>query len=226
MSMKFILTAGWDDGVADLTERLIRELVAGKKVLWLVSGGSNIPASVQVMRTVSADLSKRLSVSLCDERYGEPGHKDSNWEQLMRAGFKAKRASLLPVLKSGANFKQTIDAYEKLIEKALGDNDAVIAQLGIGSDGHIAGILPDSPAAAEKTALVSGYKAPPLSRLTLTFPALRRVTTAYAFAFGKPKRAALKSLQAGTAGLSEQPAQILNELPEAYLYSDQAGKHA
>ncbi len=113
--MKYILTSGWDDGVADLTDRLVRELAGGKRVLWLVSGGSNIPASVRAMANISVPLSKGLSVSLIDERWGEPGHKDSNWQQLLQAGFDGKRASLLPVLRPGANFKQTTEYYGELI---------------------------------------------------------------------------------------------------------------
>lgn len=219
--MKYILTAGWDDGVADLTERLARELAGGKRVLWLVSGGSNVPASVQVMDSIAAGLSRNLSVSLADERYGKPGHPDSNWEQLMQAGFDGKHAALLPVLKSGASFEQTIKDYERLVEQGLAGNDVVIAQLGIGPDGHIAGILPGSPAAAETKALVSGYETPVFKRLTLTLPALRRLTAVYAFAFGEPKQEALAALQAGSQSPARQPAQILNELPEAYVYSDQ-----
>jgi 6-phosphogluconolactonase len=222
--MKYILTAGWDDGVADLTERLVRELATGKRVLWLLSGGSNIPSSVQIMDNISADLSKNLSVSLIDERYGEPGHSESNWAQLIQAGFDGKQARLLPILQPGASFEQTIETYNQLIEKAFDANDVIIAQLGIGPDGHVAGILPNSAATTAKT-LVTGYEAPPLTRLTLTFPALRQITAAYAFAFGKPKQQALVSLQAKALPPEQQPAQILNELPEAYMYSDQVGEH-
>lgn len=224
--MKYILTAGWDDGVADLTERLARELASGKRVLWLVSGGSNIPASVQVMDNIAAKLTKGLSVSLADERFGRPGHADSNWTKLTEAGFDGKQAKLLPVLRAGASFGQAVKDYEKLIEQAFADNDVMIAQLGVGPDGHIAGILPGSPAAAETEALVSGYEAPPLKRLTLTFPALRRLTAVYAFAFGEPKRQALLDIESGKSDTGSQPAQILNRLPEAYLYSDQVGEHA
>jgi 6-phosphogluconolactonase len=223
--MKYILTAGWDDGVADLTERLVRELAGGKRVLWLTSGGSNIPASVQVMENISAALSGKLSVSLADERYGEPGHPDSNWTQLMQAGFKGKSATLLPVLLPERSFQQATQDYAQLIEKAFADNDVIIAQLGIGPDGHIAGILPGSEAAQETQALVAGYHDPPLTRLTLTFPGLRRITAAYAFAFGKPKQKALVTLHSASLPLAEQPAQILNELDEAYMYSDQVGEH-
>lgn len=224
--MKYILTAGWDDGVAALTERLVKELAAGRRVLWLVSGGSNVPASVQIMDSISSDLSRNLSLSLADERYGAPGHKDSNWEQLMQKGFSGKQTTLLPVLKPGADFEDTLGSYGQLIRKALDDSDVAIAQLGIGPDGHIAGILPGSPAALEETEPVAGYEAPPFKRLTLTFPALREVTAAYAFAFGNPKRRALEGLQANSYGLTEQPARILYEIPEAYVYNDQLDDHA
>jgi 6-phosphogluconolactonase/glucosamine-6-phosphate isomerase/deaminase len=222
--MKYILTAGWDDGVADLTSRLVRELAGGRRVLWLTSGGSNIPSTVQIMDNIPPGQSKNLSVSLADERYGEPGHSDSNWAQLMQSDFKGKDAVLLPVLKPGNSFEETIISYNKLVEKAFADNDVIVAQLGIGSDGHVAGILPNSPATTAKT-LVAGYEDPPLKRLTLTFPALSRVTAAYVFAFGEPKRKALAELHDKALPPGKQPAQILNGLPEAYMYSDQVGEH-
>jgi 6-phosphogluconolactonase/glucosamine-6-phosphate isomerase/deaminase len=222
--MKYILTAAWDDGVADLTARLVRELAAGQRVLWLLSGGSNIPTSVQIMDNLSANHSKNLTVTLGDERYGRPGHLESNWQQLKEAGVDGKQAELLPVLEPAAGFEATRDRYGELIEQAINTNDVVIAQLGIGPDGHVAGILPGSPAVTADT-LVAAYDAPPLKRLTLAFPALRRITAAYVFAFGKPKHKTLQALHDKKLPLNEQPAQILNELPEAYLYSDQVGEH-
>ncbi len=129
--MKYILTAAWDDGVADLTERLVRELAGGRRVLWLLSGGSNIPTSVQVMDNISASLSKNLSVSLADERYGEAGHSESNWTQLLQAGFQSKDATLLPVLQPGVSFKKTTASYTRLIQQAFAHNDIIIAQLGM-----------------------------------------------------------------------------------------------
>lgn len=221
--MKYTLTTGWEDGVADLAERLARELKAGKRVLWLVSGGSNVAASVQIATTISPELSRNLSVMLVDERYGPVGHADSNWAQLTAAGFDAGQASLLPILEAGLDFDQTIERFSLLANKAFDKHDLVIAQLGIGDDGHVAGILPDSPAASEQQALVAGYKTPSLQRLTLTFPGLRKIDAAYAFAFGAPKLAALTALKTETLELAKQPAQILKELPEAYLYSDQIG---
>jgi 6-phosphogluconolactonase/glucosamine-6-phosphate isomerase/deaminase len=224
--MQYILTAGWEDGVADLTERLVRELAGGKRVLWLTSGGSNVLPTVQVMDNIPLALSKNLTILPADERYDkDPDHAESNLAQHLKAGFNAEQATLLPVLQTGLSLEQTVDRYRQLAEQALNSSDIVIAQLGIGPDGHIAGIMIDSPAAHENTALVVGYPDPPLTRMTLTFPGLRRIDTAYVFAFGKPKQRTLKTLETEALAPSEQPAQILKQLPEAYVYSDQVGEH-
>lgn len=221
--MKYILTSGWDDGIADLTARLARDLAAGKRVLWLTSGGSNIQATAQIMENISADLSKNLTISLIDERYGEIGHENSNWAQLLQTGFDGKQATLWPVLEAGLSLEETATRFDQFMQAAGSNFDAIIGQLGIGDDGHIAGILPDSPACAETEALAVSYESTPYRRVTLTFAGLRTLSVAYTFAFGEPKKAALERLHNETLSLSTQPAQILKELSEAYLYSDQVG---
>ena len=222
--MQFILTTGWEDGIASLAERLVHELAAGKRVVWLVCGGSNIPAGVAIMSSISPNLSKGLAVTLTDERYGEVGHKDSNWTQLMNAGFKANQAKLLPVLQPGLSLKQTVARYDQMITTVFGVADCIIAQFGIGEDGHIAGILPGSVAAGEQKAMAVGYKSDPFTRLTISFPAIRQLSAAYAFAFGDTKRQALTTLEQKKLVLTKQPAQILKQLDEAYVYNDQVGR--
>ncbi|MDB5170416.1 MAG: hypothetical protein JWO35_110 [Candidatus Saccharibacteria bacterium] len=221
--MQYILTTGWEDGIADLTQRLVRELTTGRNVLWLVSGGSNIKASVKIMDNIPSDLSRQLSVMLADERYGDVGHADSNWAQLLEAGFDPQHAQLLPVLQKNLTLEETAQSYNKLAGWAIADADSIIAQLGIGEDGHIAGILPGSGAAAEQIELVVGYHSESYDRLTLTLPALKSVNAIYAFAFGDTKHQALITLQSKKLDPAVQPAQILKHVPEAYLYNDQIG---
>lgn len=224
--MRFILTTGWEDGIADLNKRIVRELSTGRNVLWLVSGGSNIKASVNIMDTIPAELTQQLSIMLLDERYGEVGHKDSNWTQLLKAGFDPQNAQMLPVLKQGLSLEQTARRYNKLTDWALADADCVFAQLGMGDDGHIAGIMPNSVAATEQTKLAVGYKSQKYDRLTLTFPALKSVTAIYAFAFGDTKHKAIITLQSKELDIAAQPAQILKQVAEAYLYNDRTGDHS
>jgi 6-phosphogluconolactonase/glucosamine-6-phosphate isomerase/deaminase len=218
--MEFIRTAGWQRGIKDLTTRLIKELKAGKKVLWLIGGGSNIQASVKVMDGLPAELTKNLSIFMTDERYGEVGHMHSNSRQLTEAGLETKDAVLVHMLQPGFSLDETQERYGQALERAALHADIVIAQSGIGSDGHIAGILPHS-AAVKATGWVTGYEAPPYTRMTMTFDALRHIDAAYYMAFGDDKQGALQRLLHEDLSLEEQPAQILKELPEAYVYNDQ-----
>jgi len=221
--MQFIKTEGWQPGIEALAGRLTKELRAGKKVLWLVPGGSNIHAASQIMNLLEEDLSEHLAILLTDERYGLPGHKDSNYRQLHDADFNPKQGTFTPAIAEGLTLPETVQRYSELVEQAFASANIIIGQFGIGADGHIAGILPHSPASSSSN-LVAGYEAPPYTRLTLTFEALTQLTAAYAFVFGKDKEPALKRLQTEELSLQEQPSQILRHLPEAYIYNDQIGK--
>ncbi|HEX4775103.1 MAG TPA: 6-phosphogluconolactonase [Candidatus Saccharimonadales bacterium] len=222
--MQFVLTSGWEEAAAAVAKRLVDELSNDRRVLWLVSGGSQITANVQIMSQIPDELSRNLSVTLVDERYGPIGHADSNWQQLINAGFPDKQATLYPVIQAGLGFEQNTAYFKEMIEQAFSFNDVLIGQLGIGPDGHTAGILPHSAASAETTALAIGYDAPPLKRLTTTFPALKQLTAAYVLAYGDNKRESLSKLKNQDLPLSEQPSQILKELSEAYIYNDQVGE--
>ena len=221
--MRLILTTGWEDGLADLLHRLVKELAAGKQVLWLLSGGSNIQGSVEVMNNISPRLRSKLTVTLGDERYGKVGHINSNFAQLLKAGFKPGRAKLIPVLQEGLSFEATAVRFDQYLCKAFQTADTVIAQLGMGDDGHVSGILPHSPATETLTSLTTAYRAKPFDRMTLTFHGLEQISAAYVFAFGEPKRLALQTLHHRRLPLAEQPVQILKQLREAYVYNDQVG---
>ncbi len=221
--MQFILSTGWEDGIADLTQRLVHELSSGKKVLWLVSGGSNIHASIQIMNHITADLSETLTIMPVDERYGPEGHDNSNWASLLKAGFKTRHAKTLPVLEGELSFQATIIRFQHLASKAFTSSDSILGQLGIGDDGHIAGILPNSEATRAREEMVVGYHTPIYDRLTLTFSAIKQITAAYTFAFGEAKANALKILETKIVPLEQQPAQILKHMHESYVYNDQRG---
>lgn len=209
----------------ELGGRLETELRAGKDVLWLVTGGSNIPLSVQVMRSLPAELLPRLVCLLADERYGIPGHSDSNWQQLADAGFLERGAQDgLPILPAALipdlTLEDTCTQYEAVVSRAFDEADVIIAQLGIGGDGHIAGILPRS-VAVDSDRLVAGYDSGIYQRVTLTPKALRRVAAVYSFVYGETKRDALARLKAGEQSVNEQPAQLLKSLPESHIFTDQ-----
>jgi len=218
--MKCVFSKDWEQGTNDLAARLRKELAAGKRVLWLVCGGSNISASVKVMDMITDEESEHLAIFLTDERYGELDHASSNARQLREAGFHPKQAVFIPMLADALSLGETTERYTQALRAAMEHADIIIAQFGIGPDGHIAGILPNSPA-VKSADWITGYEAPPYIRITQTFEALRHIDVAYAMAFGADKHDALIRLRDETVPLEQQPSQILKELPKAFVYSDQ-----
>lgn len=210
------------EGAKQLLDRLTLELSAKQRVLWLIPGGSNIPLSIQIMNGISDELSKHLTLALTDERYGPEGHKDSNWKQLSDLGFDPKSARRVTVLQSNLrDLTETAKQYSVVLGDLIAEHNCIIGQFGMGPDGHIAGILPHTEA-VDATGLATGYKTETFERITSTFTAIKRVTAAYVFAYGDAKREALENLQQDIS-LDDQPAQILKQLPEAYVFNDQIG---
>ncbi len=220
--MQFLRVTDQDKSTTTLIERLKTELSADKHVLWLVCGGSNIPAAAKVMAALPDEATKNLAIFLTDERYGEVNHVDSNAKQLNDAGFQTKQAIFVPMLAPGFTLAETQERYSQAVQRAFAHADVIIAQFGIGADGHIAGILPNSKA-AQADGWVSAYSAPQYTRVTLTFEALKHISVAFAFVFGETKKHTLQQLRDENLSLVEQPSQILKKLPEAYIYNDQLG---
>ncbi len=223
--MEFIKTPDSTAGKQAVLARLQAELHSGKHVLWLLCGGSGVADEASILKNLLASTdASRLHVMLMDERFGPVGHSDSNWQQLQDAGcdFKAQQAT--PVLtQTDQTLDETVAAYAANVAKAMDKADAIIGYFGMGADGHTAGILPHTPAALEETQLAVGYESPPFIRITMTHPALVRVTAAYVFAFGQAKTEALHRLKANTEAFEALPAKLLRELPEAYVYNDVVG---
>ncbi|HUC87886.1 MAG TPA: 6-phosphogluconolactonase [Candidatus Binatia bacterium] len=223
MPLKFVSTVDVKQPESVIAKSLKAALKTNTRVLWIITGGSNIALAANIMKHISVADSAKLAIMLSDERYGEVGHPDSNLKQLYDAGFKPKKAIVVPVLRPGATLEMTVELYDQAVHAAFHAADSVIALLGIGPDGHIAGILPGSEATKESEAWVVGYKTPEFIRITLTPYALSQVSLAFSVANGAAKLSTLKALMNKTQPVSKQPAQILKQVPEATVFSDQVG---
>jgi 6-phosphogluconolactonase/glucosamine-6-phosphate isomerase/deaminase len=218
--MKFIKDASPAEAANYLADAINTNLSSGLKVLWLVSGGSAASVAVETLKLIDKNYLQNLSVGQVDERFGPPGHKDSNWQQLLNAGFQAAGLRCLPIL-AGKDFDQTAKDAEILIEKELVAAEYRVGLFGIGPDGHTAGILPLS-AAVDSQLLLSAYIAPDFERLTLTARAIAALDLAVAYATGEPKREALLKLQRDLS-VREQPAQALKLAKQTVIFNDQIG---
>jgi 6-phosphogluconolactonase/glucosamine-6-phosphate isomerase/deaminase len=172
------------------------------------------------MAAIPVEYTASLTVLLLDERFGVPGHPNSNWQQLQDAGLNPQQARVTPVLQAEQTFETTVEAYEQAVRRVIDDSDIIIAQCGIGGDGHIAGILPHSAAIAAQE-WVCGYDGGTYKRITITPSAWQHIDVAYAFAYGETKHGTLVHLKNNTLSVNDQPAQLLKITPEAYVYTDQ-----
>lgn len=225
--MQCIKTTDSNIGIQTMESRIAGALLSGKKVLWLICGGSNLPAAVRAMELIRKDVPEEsivnLTIGQTDERYGQPGHKDSNWAQMMEMGFNLRKVNSLPILigKSlDATVAESSDRVKDIFNDIKSSNGIIVAQFGIGTDGHVAGIFPNSVALTDLR-MTCGYDAGKFIRLTLTPKAIRMIDVAYTFAFGAPKHAIMQNLRDTNKPIAEMPAQILKEIPESYVYSDQ-----
>ena len=212
----FKKTVSTDEVVEAVADRIIDALQAGKRVVWLVSGGSLIPLEVAVMGRVAAHECGGLVIVQADERYAGPGHASSNWQQLLEAGFTTGSAYAVPVL-AGLGLAETTQRYDALLRTVLEAESVMsIGFFGIGADGHTAGILPDSPA-LQSTDMVTSYQGPDYTRVTVTPRVIAALDIVIAYAAGETKHLALKQLH-DDLPVAKQPAQLLKQVREAYIY--------
>lgn len=197
-----------------------QKLKNGQNVLWLVPGGSSIAIAVKVSRKLTAVNLKNLTVTLTDERYGEVRHPDSNWRQLRDAGFTLTSANFQPVL-LGKDFNQTAIDYSKTIENDFKDCDFKLGFIGIGADGHTAGIKPASPAVTSDKWAV-GFRGDDFLRLTITSKAISQLDEVVSYAIGRAKWPVLDQLEKDLP-IERQPAQCLKTAGKLTIYNDYKG---
>ncbi len=206
-----------------IAARISDELHAGHRVLWLVSGGSNVAAEVAIMDQLQGTAVERLpglAILPMDERYGAAGHEHSNTQALRAAGFNPGAAVWLDVLTHNLSLERTVGFFDEIASTLLANASVVVGQFGLGSDGHIAGVLPHSPSVDADEVSVAGYEWSDYSRLTLTPTALRQITIGYVLAYGSVKQRALERLQRREESLADLPAGLLYEIPEVHIYTD------
>lgn len=216
--MKIITTAEPIAAAAkQLADSINRELLAGHDVLWLLSGGSSLTiATAAATQLHGSDLS-RLHVSLTDERYGELGHADENWQQLLESGFAVPGADTYRPL-TGDTLERTVDQFEAWLNNALTKATYTIGIFGIGPDGHTAGIKPHSPAVTSDH-LAVGFVGDDFTRLTITPLVIARCDEIVIQSSGADKQAVLVDWLSREHELADQPAEALKQVPNATLYT-------
>lgn len=218
----------------DKVRDILYQAVDGKTSLFL-SGGST-PEPLYKKLAEEKEL-KAGAVGMVDERFGEPFHPRSNEAMMQSTGLLAyletQNTRFYPVLQAGKNQEEVTLDYDQTARSLLLNFPRSVAVLGIGDDGHTAGIAPDRKdfqnpifKETEKHLFVSGFDDPTGSfkeRVTLTFEALERMDVLLILTFGEKKKEALqKMFLAGP--IEEIPSRFYlrpNIAPKTLLITDQ-----
>lgn len=194
--------------IASETAKVINEKLSKKqKVLWLLAGGS-AQAYYQLMSEIldfSLDFGG-LTIALGDERYDRnPNHQTATWpvfEKLeLFINLQQKGAKFFNIL-SGASLEEETKRFVSFLERAIADKNFLLVSLGIGADGHTAGIIPlDDQQLFESIYLNKGLAvghthggAHP-NRVTISPELIMQADRVLAYAVGKDKKPALETLK-------------------------------
>lgn len=224
MSIGYFKVTSSEPVINYLFTRISQALGKDKKVLWLLSGGSYIEVQAETAKRLAGRDLSNLTVSLSDERFGPPGHKDSNWQKLLAAGFNLPGAQLMPVLK-GKSFAETSQEFSDFIKTSLGRDGYKIACAGVGEDGHTLGVLIDSPG-VDSSEMVVGYKGKDFERITMTLKSLEQLDEVVVYMFGQQKQALIGQIANQNLPFDKQPAQALKKSKRLIVYNDYIGTEA
>lgn len=208
------ITGAHKDLVSQLAEWLRHESI--NEPLLLASGGSAGHIFAEAWKALSPEEQARFTISLADERYGNPGHQDSNWTLLQTLGVDLSDPRHIPVL-TGASFTETATAWGDKLREYIGPSRSVIAILGIGTDSHIAGIKPNSPAAQEVIELTSAYSWDDFERITTTPAFFSYIDSAAIYMSGEAKKSVLDLLDTDLDRIS-YPSQFVKLAKEYTVY--------
>lgn len=208
---------------ARLVTRLVDAQAASGRASVVLTGGGIGTATLRELRVSPARDAvdwRRVDVWWGDERFVAADDEDRNDRQAAQALLDAvpldpARVHRFPAADGqfAGDPEAAAAAYAAELEAATRPEDHGpvprfdVLMLGIGEEGHVASIFPESPAAYEERTVVAvrNCPKPPPTRLTLTFPAIAAATEVWVLAAGDAKAAAV-ALALGGAGQVQVPA--------------------
>lgn len=225
-----------DEAKRKLAARVSSELRAAKEsdipVLLFFSGGS----AFGILDLFDRDIfGPYLTMAPVDERY-DPSGCESNFATFTKTEcFPRAEAAATRFIDTRVQPEQGRDelalAFEHTIRKWTTEHPEgkTLAILGMGPDGHTAGIFPMDDEERfrdlfEGERIVVGYRGPEYAvcpeRVTVTQVLLRRLDRIFIFFSGEEKRAAWERVMPGTEPVHTLPAAIFRTLPAVEIFTD------
>ena len=189
----------------DVASNILFSIVDKRSVLYL-SGGKT-PKELYA-KLAKEEILTPGAVGLVDERYGPRLHADSNEKMIQDAGFLRYLEMLdipfYPILQKELSREETAAEYDGKLRSLQSTFPKHVGILGIGEDGHTAGIPAGSQKSKVKSQKSDIYNTTDLvteyndtsgkygERVTMTFMGLAMLDILLVLVFGSAKRDSLK----------------------------------
>jgi 6-phosphogluconolactonase len=182
----------------------------------LVSGGSTPKPLFEKLSSFNIPWEK-IKVALCDERWIDKNHKDSN-EKLVRDSLLvnfAEKATFISMYQEYIDIEDAQDVCSNIYEKELFPFDVLI--LGMGNDGHTASLFPNNIKLKEALETTKGFcicmkpDTAPYERMSLTKTAILSATNIYLHFEGVEKQDVYKKVLEGASSNDMPVSAILNQ---------------
>jgi len=205
---------------AEAFAQLVNKTIAEKGRFTVALAGGNTPRAIY--KLLATDYREqiewpRVHFFWGDERYVTINDPDSNYRMVREALFDHVPILAENVHRMPTEFIQPETAaqnYEKMLRDfwpaSLPRFDLI--QLGLGPDGHIVSLFPNSALLQEENrlvAVVTDSPKPPPIRITLTLPVINHAAQIHFFVTGAEKAEALRATLEGARDLKRFPAQAV-----------------
>ena len=201
-----------------LSNLIINEINKSKKNSFTIglSGGSTPKITYSLLKNDIQDLSKIIFWTV-DERWVPRDDEYSN-QKMINSFFADSTAKILEVEYSGLSAERDANKYASKLENNITNFDTVI--LGVGEDGHIASLFPDTVAVNDTENFYVSNEVNILSkwRVTATFKLLKEVDNVYLLVTGNNKKEILKSIMNNGNTSANK---LINERKTTILITDQ-----
>lgn len=199
---------------ARLVTRLVDLQSAGRvPAIALTGGGVGIATLQQVAAAPARDAVdwRRLDIYWGDERFVPADDDERNEKQAREAlldHVDLDPARVHPMAPSDGEFGDDVDAAAQAYAALLAGRDGFdVVMLGMGPEGHVASVFPESPAVYDDRTVVAvrNCPKPPPTRVSLTLPTIRTAAEVWLMVAGQGKAGAV-AMALGGAGEVAVPA--------------------
>ncbi|MEF8793050.1 6-phosphogluconolactonase [Thiohalorhabdus sp.] len=196
---------------------------------WALAGGSTPEGLYRLL--AGPDFARRIPwpqvhAWFGDERCVPPGHPDSNYRMARSALLDHVAVGRVYRMAGEAEPREAAAAYARQLREALPAPEGVpvldLVVLGLGPDGHVASLFPDTDALVSEAPVAAAY-VPRLAawRLSLTVPVINSARRVWLLASG-PDKAAVVATALAEPGAQPLPVQRLAPRGEWLWFLDAA----